>query len=107
MAFDADWLELFNRSISVEPWVSEDSAGKVTYGAAVAYPCYIRDDVKVWKWEQGLEKQSRRTIYVNGESIGHKDRVTLPVGYSPRVIIPTYMIRRDDEEGYHHTEIYI
>lgn len=107
MAFESDWSELFNRSITVEPWQSEDSGGKPTFGSGVAYECFIRDDVKVWKWEDGNEQQSRRTIYVNGLAIGRKDRITLPAGYDPRIVFPVYLIRRDDETAYHHTELYI
>lgn len=107
MAFEADWLELFNRTITIEAWSSEDSGGHVTYGAPATYPCYINDDVKTWKWEKALEQQSRRMIYVHGETIGHKDKITLPAGYEPQVVFPVWMVRKDDDEGYHHTEIYL
>lgn len=107
MAWETDWLDLMPRSITVEPWASEDSGGKVTYGTGVVYQCYIKDDAKVWRWEDGREVQSRRTIYVHGSSIGRKDRITLPAGYSPLVVIPVWLVRHDDNEGYHHTEIYV
>jgi hypothetical protein len=106
MAFEDDYPG-FIREISVEPWVSEAANGTVTYGPAVTYTCHIRDDVKVWKWEDAVEQRGRRTVYVNGESIGRKDRITLPVGYEPRVCFPVYLIKRDDDEAYHHTEIYL
>lgn len=107
MSFETDWLDLMPRTITVEPWASEDSGGKVTYGTGVTYRCYIKDDAKVWRWEDGREVQSRRTIYVNGSSIGRKDRITLPAGYDPITVIPVWLVKHDDEDGYHHTEIYV
>jgi hypothetical protein len=107
LPLEPELAELFVRTISVEPWASEDSGGKPTYGTAVDYDCAIADDVKMWKWENGQEKQSRTTIYIDGETITLKDRITLPSGYTPRIVFPIYMLRFDDDEGYHHSEIYL
>jgi hypothetical protein len=106
MAFEEGDYPGFVREISVEPWLSEASDGTVTYGPAVTYQCAIRDDVKRWAWEDATELASRRTIYVHAQTLKLKDRITLPAGYEPLVTFPVYIVRRDDDEGYHHSEIY-
>lgn len=106
MAFEGDFLEMFPHTVTVRHWVSEDSGGRVTYGDPVTYRAHVRDDVKSWRWQNGNEVQSRRTIYVSAETVGQKDEFTLPAGFEPRVMTPVYVIRRYDEDGYHHSEVY-
>jgi len=107
MAVWADMLEFFPHTLSVRAWSSESSSGVVAYAAAAQMVASIKDEVKVWKWEDGNELQSKRTIYANGE-VGKKDEVTLPVGFEPRIVFPIHCIRRFDEYGVlHHTELYI
>jgi len=107
MAIWADMLELFSHTVTVEPWVSEDTGGNVSYGTAVTYEAYIRDEVKQWPWEEGPELQSRRTIYVNG-AVKVKDRFVLSTSTKPDdYVFPIHVIQRYDEDGFHHSEVYI
>lgn len=107
MSFETDYLEMFPRVITITPFASEDSGGKPSYGSPRTAQCHIRDDVKLWKWEDGVERQSRRTVYVSDQAIGLKDKITMPAGYDPQTVFPVFIVRRDDEDGYHHTEIYL
>lgn len=106
MPLQSDFLEYFVRTISVKRVSSRDSSGKPTFSAAETHKCYIRDDVKVWRWEDGTESQSRRVIYV-GTPIGNDDQITLPSGYKPQVVTPLWVVRHDDKDGFHHSEVYV
>jgi len=105
VSFEPEFLELMDRAVIVEPFVKTNSAGKPSYGTPVSCACYIRDDVKIWKWEDGTESQSRRVIYVN-YPVGNSDRLTLPSGYEPNKVVPLWVVRHDDDEGFHHTKVY-
>lgn len=107
MTFETEFLEMFPQTISVEPFVSRDRSGDPTYGAAVEYPCLITDDVKNWRWEAGDETQGRRRIHAYGEAIGQHDRITLPDGMEPSPVTPTWIVKKHDADGYHHTVIYL
>ncbi len=106
MALQSDFREYFIHTIGVKRLVSRDSAGKPTFGATESHACYIRDDVKVWRWEGGTEAQSRRTIYVE-TPVGNHDQITLPVGYEPQVVTPLWVVRHADKDGFHHSEVYV
>lgn len=109
MAFESDFLDMFPHTIKVERYSGADAYDKPTWDTANPVnnvPCYIRDDVKVWKWEDGTESQSRRTIYT-ALSIGNKDRITLPAGFKPQVMVPVWVVRHADEEGHHHSQVYL
>ena len=101
--------KLFKHEIYFEPFVSVSSGGKHTYGAMQGpFRCHIRDEVKIWKWEDGTEKQSKRGVYVVNTDIGRFDRVTLPAGYDPRVGTVLWSIKRSDhQDPYHHTEFFL
>lgn len=112
MSFESDFLDMMPRTLLVYPFSSE-TGGTATYGAARGpYQCAIKDDVKYWKWEDGNEFGPRRSVYVNTGSdpkIGLKDKLVLSTSETdaPTTCFPVYVIHRDDEGEYHHTEIFV
>jgi hypothetical protein len=107
MPFETDWALLLNRTIVVHPFVSENSAGRRTYGSSRNVAARIRDDVRTWRWKDGTERQSRAMVYFSDSAVGPYDKIMLPAGYDPQEAIVVWFQRHDDEFGYHHSEVFV
>lgn len=107
MAFESDWLELFPFTVTIHPYTGEDTAGKPTFGSSFTVAAYITDDVKRWRWEDGNEIESRRTVYFSNTAVTAKDKFVLPAGWDPQTVFPLVFVKQSDESGYHHTEVHI
>jgi hypothetical protein len=109
MAFTDDLLDLFTREITINPWVSYDSGGVPSYGAAETHP--VRVEMK----DVGVRTVEGTTIIGRGRlwipyttSITIKDKLTLPAGLlcggsanPPMLSVSTV----DDETGGSYTAI--
>ena len=99
---------VLNQQVSIEKVKSEDGRGNITYEDPVVMPCYISGETKMIRDEEGRERVSDRTLYINGSEeasngdliiiasdITHSDRITLTNGTKPPIkrIVPFYSER--------------
>lgn len=90
---------MLNQQITIEKFKSKSSRGGKEYHDPVVFPCYISGEVKMVRDEEGEEKVSTKTVYLDGTEtasnddlelgvgdISTKDRITLPDGTQPPVI---------------------
>lgn len=109
MAFEtATWLPMMPRTITVYHYTGEDTAGLKTYSSVpILVRCYITDDVKTWRFNDEVERRSRSMVFCSDDTIGPYDKIVMPAGYDPQVPAIVWFVRADDENGYHHSEIYV
>jgi hypothetical protein len=101
-----EFEDFMNDTITIEPFVSRDSYGTPSYGAAVSYPCRVSAKQKQVVDLSGVERVSMARIYVSGTpAIGSLDRLTLPAGYTPQQPPILIVHPLHDEAGSHHTEL--
>lgn len=92
-------------TITVEPFASIDLWGAKTYGAAVVYRARVQGKNTMITNTQGEEVVSRVQVYL-AETVGPKDRVTLPATFQPTQPEILSVQRVSDESGNHHTVVY-
>lgn len=106
MPFEPDMYDLMPVTVTIHPYVSEDSYGKRTYGPTRTTRARVQNLVKSWHWKKGDEVQSKSMVYLADAAMTDKDRLEIP-GHNPPMPPFIEFNRQDDEFGYHHTEIYI
>lgn len=100
-----DWMV---DSVSIAPWSgSHNGYGKETYGAAVSYQCRIEESVKKVNDQNGKERVSNTTLYVNGGPFSPKDKIAAMPSSFKGVLPPTIIQvqNHSDESGFSHAEI--
>lgn len=104
-------------TVTVEPCVSVDAYGKVTYGTPVSYRTRCLGRSRIVYDSDGKERMSGATVVFFGEyNLNTLDRFTLPLRFSadPRDVNnlearqPQCLAidRETDENGAHHTTVY-
>lgn len=102
-----DLLSMFSQTITVAPYVSQNSYGEPTYGTAVSYTARVQGKMQMVRDSMGQERVSTATCYVATTAvIGPKDRLVLPSGFSPASPPILSVQRQADELGDHHIVIY-
>lgn len=100
-------LSLMPHTITVAPWASQNAYGEPTYGSAVSYTARVQGKTQMVRDSVGVERVSTVTVYVaTTASIGPKDKLTLPNGWTPASPSIIAVQRVSDESGDHHTVIY-
>lgn len=104
---ESDLLSLMPHNITVAPWSSQNAYGEPTYGSAVSYTARVVGKMRMVRDANGTERVSTVTCYVaTTASIGPKDKLTLPSGWTPASPPIIAVQRVSDESGDHHTVIY-
>lgn len=104
---ESDLLSLMPHTVTVAPWVSQNAYGEASYGSAVSYTARIQGKMQMIRDATGVERVSTVTVYVaTTASIGPKDKLTLPSGWTPASPSIIAIQRVSDESGDHHTVIY-
>lgn len=110
MSIVSDLLDLMTHSIDIEaPDGTFTSRGKPNYEAAVSYDCAIQPggNTRV-RLDTGEEVKATWVIYVNTTThINPVSRLTLPSGYAPQQPPILRVALWADEDGSHHTVIYV
>ena len=112
-----DLVALASDTIAVEPYLSTDEYGAITYGDPVDYRVRVIGRSKLVFGPDGIEHLSGATVVFFGEyDFAVHDRFTLPLRYSaePRNAAnlearqPKCLAidRESDENGAHHTTVY-
>lgn len=84
MTFDPSLLELYEDTVTVEPFSAETSARVRTYGSGVTYPALIESGAKRVIGNDGAEVVSNVQVLIpNRVQIDQRSRVTLPAAYVP------------------------
>lgn len=100
------WADMMPHTITIEPFVSRDTYGAATYGAAVTYKARVQGKNRLITTLSGDEKVSTVTVYVGSTSITPEDRLTLPASFSPTIPNILDVQPVSDESGHHHQVIY-
>lgn len=104
----SEFRDLLHQTITLEPWAGRDGYGAPSYGAAVSYSARVVGKQMLVRDMQGQEVTSQFTIYLlSNVAVDGRSRITLPAGYSPTnppiLSVGTY----PDEDGIHHTTIFV
>jgi hypothetical protein len=109
-SFIADLYDLFERTVTIEPFVSQTAAGLPSFGAPVSYPARILMKAVGVRTIEGTIIVGRGTIYlpVADVVITTRDRITLPSDMpSPRTPPILSVSEVDDEFGGCYTVLII
>lgn len=104
-------------TVTVEPFVSMDEYGKVTWGAPIDYRTRCLGRSRIVFDIDGKERMSGATVIFFGEyGFTVLDRYTLPLRFSAEPNNPSNLVARQpqclavdretDENGAHHTTVY-
>lgn len=109
-------MDMVPDTVSVEPYLSTDAYGKVTYGPSTEYRTRVLGRTKMVLGYDGKERLSGATVVFMGEyGLTVNDRFTLPARFSmdpadsdiaarqPQCLS---IDRETDENGAHHTTVY-
>jgi hypothetical protein len=98
-SFMYDLADLFDRTVTIEPFALQTAAGKPTYGAAVTYAArVIMKDVGV-RTVEGTTIIGKGTIYLPGVYVvTTRDRLTLPAGILSPSQPPILSVSVSDDE---------
>lgn len=107
MAID-EFRDFMAQVVEIEPQTGRDGYNKPTFGPAVKYQARVSGKQRMVKAADGRDVVASQTIYL-GDSIdvSVNDQITLPDGYSPRQPNILSVSRIPDENGLHHTTIYV
>lgn len=85
MTFDGNLLDLFEDTVTIEPYSSTTSAQVHSFGSAVTYPAIIESGAKRVINQQGREITSTiRVTIPERVHIDQRSRLTLPSGFVPQ-----------------------
>jgi len=103
-----DFSDLLTQSVTIEPYSSSDGYGGATYGAAVTYKARVVGKQQLVKAISGQDKVSMFTVYLKSNAaIDSRSRITLPADYVPNTPPILAVGLYPDEDGIHHTQIYL
>lgn len=93
--------DILNDTITIEPFVSEDTNGDRTYGTAVTYPAFVSMRIKVVKNQQGEDAVSNVSIMLDGAVMFDRkgrDRITIDPG-TAYASTPVILAMEDAKDG--------
>lgn len=92
MAISRALAALAPHTVTITPFLDDNSYGEPTYGDAVSYSCLIEKKPKMVRNAQGEEVVSSATVYLtSAPTLSTKDLVTLPDSTTPEILsIGTY-----------------
>jgi hypothetical protein len=104
-------------TVTVEPYISTDEYGNVTYSAGVDYKCRVLGRTRSVLDQDGQEQLSAATIIFFGDyGLTTLDRYTLPPRFGANIDDPSDLPSRQpralnidretDENAAHHTTVY-
>jgi hypothetical protein len=107
MPWDTDFNPMMNQSVQVRSFISRDSYGEETYGAAATYSCYIDAQPHQVVNTEGREVTAMATIYFEGPvAVTVDDVIILPnEGTRERPVISVGTLY--DDVSPHHTEAHV
>jgi hypothetical protein len=85
MALEAELRELMPHVVTVEKRLDQNTDNEPLYGPAVEVQARVESKVRKVVVSTGEERVSMTTTYLaDPQGIGPLDRITLPVGFTPR-----------------------
>ena len=101
-----DFDDFLTQTVTIAPFVSQNSYGDPTYGTAITYKCRIELKNRMIRDLMGQERVTRGRLYINTRTIpSAKDQITLPSDYTPTnpEILSIYPVQ--SESGTDHIQI--
>jgi len=104
----SDFLDFMADTVTIEPFVSRDAYNVPSFGTAVTHPARVVGKVRMVRNQLGEEKVSKTTVYLGTSNVfSPEDRLTLPTGnvpLQPPILAVGFF---PDEEGAHHTTLFV
>ena len=101
--FEDDFTEMMVDEITWEQSSGLDANGMRAYGSGTTVKCRIEPKTRKTQDSTGADVVSHVTIYTfEAPQISPKDRITLPDGEQPPILV---VRRPPDRDGAHHTEV--
>ena len=102
------WSDWFRDTVTIERALTMNEYGERTYGAATSYIARISGKVTQVRDVTGEERVSRHQVLIaTTAAITPADRLTLPSGYEPTQPPILAVTTPRDEQGPHHTRIFV
>lgn len=104
-----EWADMMPQTVQIAPWVSYAGGGAgATYGSDVPYQCRIEmANHLVVGMQDKLVTSIGWVFLMTTTIIGIKDRLTLPVGYTPTKPPILHVDIVDDDTGVHHVTLHL
>lgn len=80
----AQLQHLFTRTVTIEPWASQNSYGEASYGAAVSYAARIEPTTIRMPGENQVLLSGVKVILSTYVQVDPRDRVSIPSAYGSR-----------------------
>lgn len=93
--------DILNDTITIEPYISGDSHGDRTYGAAVTYPAFVSMRIKMVRNQAGEDVVSNCSIMLDGAVVFDRkgrDRITIDPG-TANATQPVILAMEDAKDG--------
>lgn len=106
MTFDAALADLMPSTVQVAAPTTRDAYGKPqAFGADVAVQCRVEQGPQMIRGVDGREVVSTARVYTAGPvDVPLASRITLPDGTQPEIL---RVELQNDEDGPHHTVVYV
>ena len=103
-----EWADMMPQTVTIEPWLSYTAGGSgSTYGGSTSYLCRIEMINHLVVDQSGNIVTARGKVFLlSTDTIGSKDRVTLPIGFVPTQPPIISVDVADDESGNHHVALH-
>ena len=103
-----EFLDFMPQKVTIEPFATRDRYGKASYGTGVVFTARVAGRVRKGTSFTGEEKGSNNTGWVGvAVGISQLDRITLPAGHVPQQPPILAAGRFPDENGDHHTVLFV
>ena len=94
--------DILNDTITIEPYTGMDVNGDRTYGAAVTYPAFVSQRIKIVKNQQGENAVSNVSVMLDGAVVLDRmcrDRITIDPGtaYASQPVILAMEAAKDGD----------
>jgi hypothetical protein len=102
---ESEFRELYSQTVYLEVVISRDRYSNRVYSPPIEYPAHIEGKIQQVRTIAGnLDTSMQEVSLFGAPEIGADDRVTMPDGKKYSVLSAS---RISDENGWHHTVVYI
>lgn len=87
MAVDLELREMFNQTVTIEPYSSANAYGESSFSTGVAYLARTETKARLFRRSDGVEVVAVAVTYLaDAPTVSTKDRITLPDGTKPPIV---------------------
>jgi hypothetical protein len=107
VAFESEYADWFNDTISIAPQTGLNDFGEDAYGPVVNYSALVVGKTRMARNLQGEDIVSMVQCYLSAVlSLTTRDKLTLPSAFMPNTPPIISIMQQTDEAGRHHLVIF-